>query len=222
MILIPDPLVMESRGGAQRPLPSTYCPFCASKHRLPVVQEGDTADAFSLSNLLPVGTITVTVHDEELPCPSVSNNRDWHALPIRSLSTHPVDTLFRELAFLSQHLFLRATCRLGASGRIIFIRVYLIPNDLPNVHGKLHRRPETVVKEAQRHMHNIVPLIERNGGLWSADEDSLNAPQEHFLPSHIVCGFSTFFFLTSLIIVHRITAPWRRFTVIYLPRFSAQ
>ncbi|KAF8559866.1 hypothetical protein OG21DRAFT_1402064 [Imleria badia] len=176
---------MQSPDGAQRPLPSTYCPFCASKHRLPVVQERATADAFSLSNLLPAGTITVTVHDDESPCPSASSSRDWHALPIRSLSTHPVDTLFRELAFLTQHHFLRATCRLGISGRIIFIRVYLIPNDLPNVHGKLHRRPKTVVKKAQRHMHNIVPLIERNDGLWDADEASLNVSQEHFLPSHI-------------------------------------
>ncbi|KAF8447641.1 P-loop containing nucleoside triphosphate hydrolase protein [Boletus edulis BED1] len=104
---------------------------------------------------------------------------------MRSLSTHPADTLFRELAFLTEHLFLRATCTIGASGRTIFIRLYLIPNDLPNVHGRLHRRSETVVKEAQRHMHNIVPLIERNHGLWDADEACLDAPHEYFLPSHI-------------------------------------
>ncbi|KAG6376418.1 hypothetical protein JVT61DRAFT_2405 [Boletus reticuloceps] len=134
---------MQSHDGAQRPLPSTYCPFCTGKYRLPVVQERDSTDPFSLSNLLPAGTITVTVHDGESPCPSTSHNHNWHSLPIRSLSTHPADTLFRELAFLTEHLYLRATCTIGASGRTIFIRVYLIPNDLPNVHGRLHRRSET-------------------------------------------------------------------------------
>ena len=186
--LVSELLSMQSSDGARRPLLSTYCPFCADRHRLPVVQERDTADAFSLSNLLPAGTITVTVHSGASPCPSASNYRDWHSLPVRRLSTRPVDTLFRELAFLTEHLFLRAICRLGASGRIIFIRIYLIPNDLPNVHGRLHRRPDTVVDKAQLHMRNIVPLIERNDGLWNADEACLNAPQEHFLPSHVVCG----------------------------------
>lgn len=180
------PPMQSPHDGAQRTLPSTYCPFCADK-LIPVVQERDTADPFSLSNLLPAGTITVTVHDGESSCPSASNNCVWHSLPVRSLSTHPVDTLFGELAFLTKHQFLRATCRLGSSARTLFVRIYLIPNDLPNVCGRLHRRPDTVVKEAQRYMHNIVPLIERNHGLWDADEACLNALQEHFLPCHIVC-----------------------------------
>ena len=180
--------MMQSRDGAQRPLPSTYCPFCADRNRPPIVHEPDSADPFSLSNLLPAGTITVTVHGGQSPCPRASKNHDWHSLPVRRLSTHPVDTLFRELSFLTEHLFLRATCRLGASGRIIFIRVYLIPNDLPNVHGQLHRRSEIVVKEARRYMCSIVPLIERNAGLWDADEVCLSAPAEHFLASCIVRG----------------------------------
>lgn len=179
---------MEPPHSGARTLPSTYCPFCADRQRLlPVVQERDTANPFSLSNLLPAGTITVTVHDGGSSCPSASNNCVWHSLPVQSLSTHPVDTLFRELAFLTRHQFLRATCRLGSSARTLFIRVYLIPNDLPNVCGRLHQRPKPVLKEAERYMHNIVPLIERNHGLWDADEASLNAPHEHFLPCHIVC-----------------------------------
>lgn len=170
---------------AQRPLSSPYCPLCADGHRLLVVQ--DATDAFSLRNLLPAGTIAIAVHDGESPCPNASNNREWHSLPLRKLTTHPEDTLFRQLAFLTQHLFLRATCRLGASGRIIFIRIYFIPVDLPNVCGRLRRRSDAVVKEARRHMHNVVPLIEQGRGLWDADELCLNAPQKHFLPSHIVC-----------------------------------
>ncbi|KAG9318758.1 P-loop containing nucleoside triphosphate hydrolase protein [Chiua virens] len=169
----------------QRPLSSTYCPFCTEKCRLSVVQT-DGTDPFSLNNLFPAGTITVTVHDGESPCPtSTYNSGTWYSIPVRTLSTHPEDTLFRELFFLTEHLFLRATCRLGASGRIILIRVYLIPNDLPNVRGRLHCRPETVVKEARRHLYNIVPLIEQNKDLWDADEAGLNSPQKHFLPSHI-------------------------------------
>lgn len=175
--------------GTQRPLPSTYCPFCTdSSYRLPVFQAQDTTDVFSLSNLLPAGAITVTVHDGGSPCPSACNSREWHSLPVPKLSIHPEDTLFRQLAFLTQHLFLRATCKFGTSGRIIFIRLYLIPNDLPHVCGRLHNRTQTVVKEAQRHMHNIVPLIEQNDGLWDGDEACLNAPQKHFFPSHIVRG----------------------------------
>lgn len=179
--------------GPQRPV-STYCPFCTESYRLSVVEVQDTADAFSLSNLLPAGTITVAVHARSPSgCPSAHNKREWHSLPTRKLSTHPEDALFRQLAFLGQHLFLRATCKFGATGRIIFIRLYLIPNDLPNVYGRLHHRPDAVVREAQRYLHNIVPLIEQNGGLWDADDACLNALQKHFLPSHIVSyGFRVF------------------------------
>lgn len=185
---VPIP-IMQTRDGTQRLLTSTYCPFCTDRYRLPVVQAQDTTDAFSLSNLLPAGTITVAVHDGEPPCRSGFNNRDWHSLPMRKLSTHPADTLFRELAFLAEHRFLRATSRLGASGHIIFIRLYLIPNDLPNVRGRLRCRSKTVVHKGQRYMHRIVPLIEQTDGLWDADEACLDAPQKHFLPSRIVCEF---------------------------------
>lgn len=178
--------------GAQHLLPATYCLFCTDSNEQPVAQVQDFAGAFSLNNLLPAGTITVTVHDGESPCPGARDSHEWHSLPVQKLTTHAEDTLFRQLAFLTQHLFLRATCRLGASGRVVFIRVYLIPDDLPNVCGQLHNRPGAVVKKAHRYMHGIVPLIEQHGGLWDADETSLDDPREHFFPSCIVCEFGVF------------------------------
>ncbi|KAG8217792.1 hypothetical protein J3R82DRAFT_5955 [Butyriboletus roseoflavus] len=177
---------MQTHDGTQRPLPSTYCPFCIDNHKLLVVEARATPDAFSLSNLIPAGTLTIAVHDGESPCPSASNSSsDWYSIPVRNLSTHPADTLFRELEFLAKHLFLRATCRPGASGYTVFVRVYLIPNDLPNVHERLRCRPETVVKEGRRYMQSIIPLIEQNDALWDADEAHLNAPQKQFLPSDV-------------------------------------
>lgn len=180
---------MQTHDGTQRSLPSTYCPFCIDSHKLPLVQTQDTADAFSLSNLIPAGTLSIPVHNGESPCPSGSSSHDWYSIPARNLSTHAADSLFRELSFLIEHLFLRATCRLGATGYTVFIRVYLIPNDLPNVHGKLHSLPKTVVNEGLRCMQVIIPLIEQNDTLWDAGEACLNAPPKQFLPSCAVCRF---------------------------------
>ncbi|KAF9246232.1 P-loop containing nucleoside triphosphate hydrolase protein [Melanogaster broomeanus] len=175
---------MQALDSAPRTLVSSHCPFC-SANGFHVDQEttASESDPFALGCLLAAGTLTVTIHDGQVPCTSGSDT--WHPLPTRDLSCRPEDSLFRGLDFLTVNLFLRATCRLGASGRTVIIRVYLIPYDLPNVRGRLHSRHETVVKEARRHLHGILPLIEQSPALWDADETPLAATPKFFLSRDI-------------------------------------
>jgi hypothetical protein len=161
----------------------------ASSFSVKLDQEQPTADAsdpFALSNLLAAGTLTVAVNDVPCTGPGTSRSDAWHFLPARDLANRTEDAIFRGLAFLTDHLFLRATCRLGASGRTLFIRVYLIPYDLENVRGQLHFRHETVVTEARRHLHGILPLIVQSTTLWDADEASFAAQPTFFLSMDIV------------------------------------
>ncbi|KAF8844559.1 hypothetical protein BDN67DRAFT_1000237 [Paxillus ammoniavirescens] len=162
-----------------------HCPFStASSFPVNLDQEPNASDPFALSNLLAAGTLTVTV---DVPCTGRATSRSdaWHFLPARDLANRTEDALFRALAFLTDHLFLRATCRLGTSGRILFIRVYLIPYDLENVRGQLHFRHETVVREARHHLHGILPLIVQSTALWDADETSFTAQPKFFLSMDI-------------------------------------
>ncbi|KAF9227568.1 hypothetical protein BS17DRAFT_693859 [Gyrodon lividus] len=168
-----------------RTLLSSHCPFCTtSSLQVNLNQEqppANSSDPLALSKLLPAGTLNVTVHDGQLPCTGTSGSDAWHSIPARDLPSHPEDALFRGLAFLTDHLFLRTTCRLGANRCTLFIRVYLVPDDLPNTHDRLHFRHERVVKEARRHLHGILPLIEQATALWNADEISSTAQPKFFL-----------------------------------------
>ncbi|KIJ69192.1 hypothetical protein HYDPIDRAFT_179066 [Hydnomerulius pinastri MD-312] len=175
---------MEGLTEAPRALSSTHCPFCTANTLL-VAQgqpEADVSDPFAFHHLLAAGTITVAVHDGQAPCNNIHGIDAWHALPIRGPSNRPEDSLFRGLAFLTDNLFLRTTCRLGASAQILFIRVYLIPHDHPNVQGRLHSRRKTVVKEARRHLQALLPLIEQSEASWNADLSSLSVMPKFFLP----------------------------------------
>ncbi|KAL4067811.1 P-loop containing nucleoside triphosphate hydrolase protein [Scleroderma citrinum] len=95
------------------------------------------------------------------------------------------DTLLRDLAFLSENLFLHTTCRLDSRGQVLFIRVYMIPVDLPNVQGRLHCRSEAIMKEGRRYLHSILPLVSQNPLLWNAECHGLTSPDEYFLPRNI-------------------------------------
>ena len=79
----------------------------------------------------------------------------------------------RQLDFLAKHSFIAATCRLDAVATTLFVRIYLIPWDLPGVHGKLRVRDEvSVVAPARRHLRSLLTEIVQDDDAW----DALSSP----------------------------------------------
>ncbi|KAI6005771.1 P-loop containing nucleoside triphosphate hydrolase protein [Pisolithus albus] len=106
---------------------------------------------------------------------SVSSDPKYATPPARP-------NLLRGIGFLTDNLFLRATCKLDRSGQVLLIRVYLIPHDLPSVQGRLRCRSAAVVKEGRRYLHRTLSFISRSPRLWKAEEPILSWETDPFLP----------------------------------------
>jgi hypothetical protein len=167
-----------------------YCTLCCETcigNGVGNEHNSSVQDPFALDNLLSAGTITVDVHDNHLPCAHGHASDSWHPVPSRQLSVYPEDDVFRTISFLTEHQFLRATCYLGTSQRVLYIRIYLVPTDLPNVQSRLRHRSKAVLKEGGRHLQSLLPMIVQDQVSWSADElHSTNQPQKYLLPRDIV------------------------------------
>lgn len=151
-----------------------------------VSNEHDKSNPFALDNLLSAGTISVDVQESHLHCAHRHSSDTWHPVPSRQLSVYAEDDVFCKISFLTEHQFLRATCRLGASQRVLYIRIYLVPADLPTVQESLRHRSEAVLKEGHRHLQALLPSIVQDRHSWNADElPSINQPQNYFLPRDI-------------------------------------
>jgi hypothetical protein len=149
-------------------------------------------DPFALDNLLSAGTITVDVHDGHLPCVHRHASDSWHPVSSRQLSAYAEDDVFCIISFLTEHQFLRATCRLGTSRRALYIRIYLVPNDLPNVQGRLRHRSKAIFKDGSRYLQSLLPMIVQDPYSWSAESvdanelPSINRPRKYLVPRAIV------------------------------------
>lgn len=151
-----------------------------------VVNEHDKSNPLALDNLLSAGTISVDVQDSHLHCAHRHASDTWHPVPSRQLSVYAEDDVFCKLSFLTEHQFLRATCCLGTTQRVLYIRIYLIPTDFTIVQESLRHRSEAVLKEGNRHLQALLPLIVQDQRSWNADElPSISQPQNYFLPRDI-------------------------------------
>ena len=170
------------------------CPLCGVGSPLAGV---DTPGRFALDNLFAAGTITLTVHGDGAACDNATNNNLWLPLPTARGPCDKAmqDDLLRGLTFLSENLFLHATCRPDPGGQVLFIRIYLIPADLPNARGQLHCRSNKVMKEGRRYLQDILPFVSQNPHLWNAEGHDLSSRGEYFLPRNIVCAVALPFFL---------------------------
>ncbi|KAG1855044.1 hypothetical protein C8R48DRAFT_720376 [Suillus tomentosus] len=148
-----------------------------------VDNEHDKSNPFALDNLLSAGTISVDVQGRHLHCAHGHESDTWHPVPSQQLPVCVDDDVFCKISFLTEHQFLRATCRLGTSQRVLYIRIYLVPTDSPIVKESLRYRTEVILKEGHRHLQALLPSIVQDQRSWNADELSSNSqPQNYFLP----------------------------------------
>ncbi|OJA17037.1 hypothetical protein AZE42_03572 [Rhizopogon vesiculosus] len=170
------------------------CPLCCETcigNGVGNQHDHSVQDPFTLDNLLSAGTITVDVRGGHLPCVHRHASDGWHLVPSRQLSVYAEDDVFCMISFLTEHQFLRATCCLGTSRRALYIRIYLVPNDLPNVQGRLLHRSKAAFKDGGRYLQSLLPMIVQDQCSWSAESvdanelPSINRPQKYLLPRAI-------------------------------------
>ncbi|KAG2131300.1 uncharacterized protein EDB93DRAFT_1178490 [Suillus bovinus] len=151
-----------------------------------VGNEHDKSNPFALDNLLSAGTISVDFQGRHLHCAHIHASDTWHPVPSCQLSVCVEDDVFCKISFLTEHQFLRATCCLGTSQRVLYIRIYLVPTDLKSAKESLRLRSEAVLKEGRRHLQALLPSIVQDRHSWNADElPSTSQPQKYFLPRDI-------------------------------------
>jgi hypothetical protein len=117
----------------------------------------------------------------------------WHPFRgavLRSHLTNVEDSrLCDELDYLAMHKYIAASHRLHVLGRRLYVRIYVIPFDLPNVDGRLLVRVESISRNARSYLRRLLPRIDKNLENWEGHWDihpGREPPFEQFLCSEVV------------------------------------
>lgn len=144
-------------------------------HQIPILRNlnNELDGPFALVNFLPAGCLIFPSHPTSIVGCEKTHRNQWHSWPgrdiIHALLPPEDDRLLRSVDFLIFHNFIAATCQIS-SDRKLYIRVYLIPFDLPNVEGRLRRRDEvTVLKPARNYLRTLLFRLTRDLASWNGD-----------------------------------------------------
>ncbi|KAI9466079.1 P-loop containing nucleoside triphosphate hydrolase protein [Lactarius psammicola] len=169
--------------------PCSICCSSCTSGSVPSLRNDSVVGSLSVQNLLPAGTLSLPISQTELGsiCNHSHSVEDWHPflgealLPY--LTDHEDETLCRHLSFLVEHKFLFVQCSIGDSGKVLVLRTYIIPYDLPGAQGKLRVRDEaSILKPARLCLRNVVPRILQDEHLWDAhDSEPSSSSPRYFL-----------------------------------------
>ena len=154
---------------------SLCCRRCRSRGINPSTSESINQDPYALPNLLPIGTIQLaTSCPDILFCAHTHCSDGWHAFNKDTLSPFlaPEKTgpLCHQLDFLIKYKFLFVSYMIDGNATALYLRLYIIPYDLPNAQGKLRTRDEALIlKPAREYMKSVLPLVIQHRGSWFAD-----------------------------------------------------
>ena len=164
------------------------CPSCCLDcgSGTPILSSSSN-DPFALANLLPAGTLHLSLVLNDYVCDHSHLEDGWHPLKtdlvLQNLTSEEDDPLLREMAFLVKHAFISCSCRLGQNGNSLTIRVYLIPYDLSNVQGRLRVRDEsTVLAPSRRYLKALLQRLAQDSDLWEGAEANPHAAPSLFIP----------------------------------------
>ncbi|KZV71605.1 hypothetical protein PENSPDRAFT_605479 [Peniophora sp. CONT] len=133
-------------------------------------------DPFTIENLLPGGSLIFPV--QNVPEYWTARDDRWHDSRHINLANHLAsqsdELSWLHLKYLDKYDFLRVQCRLGLSGESLYLRVFLVPFDLPNVQGRLQtrRRDPAILKDACRYLKVVLPQLLQGRSEWDANESS--------------------------------------------------
>jgi hypothetical protein len=148
-------------------------------------------DPFELSNLLHAGVLALTLSGLDQNHSHAVFSGAWTTFNHETARSHhpfccPQDiALLKSLSFLIKHEFARITSNFLPLHRLILLRLYLIPFDLPGVQGRLMKRQEQILVQYRRFLKEILPRIIRDGDYWSG-ADMLPPNPSLLLPRSLV------------------------------------
>lgn len=143
----------------------------------------------SVHNLLAAGTIVLRLASGwsveasgnfELP----SKSQDLANLLV------PEESAFvKAIYFLLQNDFIATQCavRRGTVRASLLMRIYVVPYDLPGMHGRLRLRDQKVLGPAGRHLRILLARVSRNSNDWEGSEHASGSMSEPVLPPETVC-----------------------------------
>ncbi|KAJ6501926.1 P-loop containing nucleoside triphosphate hydrolase protein [Mycena sanguinolenta] len=106
----------------------------------------------------------------------------WYTFAAPEYKSNEYDhDLLKNLEFLVLNKFVFASFLLAENW--LFIRIYLIPYDLPGVKGELRNRPDAIVDSARIYLAGILPKISRDPECWAGynvPDTPLNLPVRSF------------------------------------------
>ncbi|THV03958.1 hypothetical protein K435DRAFT_714928 [Dendrothele bispora CBS 962.96] len=130
----------------------------------------NNSDVFSLSKLIPAGTVEIHLHPDSLQPYFASVAEDgWHHIDVPVFENFRfVDEVFLQtIPFLLRNHFISTTF-FSYTPTILITRIYIIPYDLPNCQGRLSYRARSreVLLASQTYMLQLLPLISQVLGNW--------------------------------------------------------
>ncbi len=152
----------------------------------------------SLSQFFAAGTLNIKLAHGTSDCDT--HSQSWHSYTqyTQDFGVNAVEdtSVFRLLNFLVEHRFISATCRIGNKadydGSVnLYIRIYLIPYDLPNVEGRLRRRDGvSVLTPARKYLRALLLRLQRDPASWEGHAKGPFSPLDlPLIPEEIVNSF---------------------------------
>ncbi|RPD56352.1 hypothetical protein L226DRAFT_538078 [Lentinus tigrinus ALCF2SS1-7] len=144
---------------------------------------------FALNKFLPAGTLVFSITSELNILNDAQTQADdgWTAFPqdedpTVAPSEFLVDDAEAEtwecLRFLVRRRFVAATCLADYSQALLFVRVYIVPWDLPGSRGILRNRDEdTVLRPGRRRLKALFLLVLQDRSLWEGSVASTSSPK---------------------------------------------
>lgn len=151
-------------------------------------------EPFGLSALLHAGVFVVTLSRLDKNLSHAVFREVWPAFSqdtvnlLRPFCSSQDMILLEGLSFLIEHEFACVTSNFLSFHRLILLRVYLIPFDLPGVQGRLMNRQEQILVQYKRFLKGMLPRIISDDDYWGGT-DVLPPNPTLFLPASLVGVF---------------------------------
>ncbi|KAI9068581.1 hypothetical protein FKP32DRAFT_1587558 [Trametes sanguinea] len=133
----------------------------------------------ALSNFLPAGTLTFDI--PSYPAFTFSESEDlaedgWRTFPETVVGFRDDSGTLAKISFLVRHRFIAATYHVSSTVMQLFVRIYVIPWDLPGSRGELRSRDESIQKPGRQHLRDLFLRTRTERSLWDGNMDGPSDP----------------------------------------------
>ncbi|KAI8982894.1 P-loop containing nucleoside triphosphate hydrolase protein [Trametes punicea] len=133
----------------------------------------------SLSHFLPAGTVTLDI--PSLAPSSFTGGVElaedgWRTFPKVVVGFRDDGSGIDRISFLVCNRFIAATYHINTAHMQLFVRIYVIPWDLPGSRGELRSRDESILKLGCNYLRTLFLKIRKDRSLWEGDSSTSQSP----------------------------------------------